>query len=119
MEGYEGLLRSGRKGGGISGRMGPPPIHVRSDSRTLGLRVARNGGGGGATAARALLSSSDGGHDPPLPLVTVGVRGSRGSASGMPAGSKSRDGCLQPATAAVAEDNFNVNNHNVTEDDEI
>jgi hypothetical protein len=99
--------------------MGPPPVRVRSGSRTLGLRAACSGGEGGATAARALSSSSAGGRGPPLPPATAGVHGSRGSTSGVPAGSRSYGGRRRPATAAVAEDNFDVNNHNVAEDDEI
>lgn len=92
MTGYEDLLRSDPQGGGTGGGMGPPPIRVRSDSRTLGLRAARNGGGGGATAARALSSSSSGGRGPPSPPVTVGMRASPGSTSSAPAGSRSRGG---------------------------
>ena len=92
MAGYEDLLHSGLEGGGTSGGMGPPPIRVRSGSHNLGLRTACSSSGGGATAARALSSSSGGGCGPPLPPVTDGVRGSCGSASGMPARSRSRGG---------------------------
>ena len=91
MAGYECLLRSGPQGGGIDSSMGPLPVRVRSSSRTLGLRAVRSGGGG-ATAARALSSSSGGGRGPPLPPVTAGMRASPRSASGAPAGSRSRGG---------------------------
>ena len=117
MAGYEGLLRSGPQGGGIGGSMGPPPVRVRSGSRTIGLRVAHSGGGGGATAARALSSSSGGGRGPPLPPVTTDVRASRGSAFGAPAGSRSRGGRRRPVTSVVAEDNFD--RQDAAEDNEI
>ena len=81
--------------------------------------MAHSGGGGGATAARALSSSSGGGRGPPLPPVTADVRASRGSASGAPAGSRSRGGRRRPTTSAVAEDNFDVNNPNEADDDGI
>ena len=92
MAGYEGLLRSGPQGGGIGGSMGPPPVRVRSGSRTLGLRAARSGDGGGAMAARVVSSSAGDGRGPSLPLVTAGVRGSRGSASDVIVGSKGYGG---------------------------
>ena len=119
MAGYEGLFRLGPQGGGTDGCMGPPPIRVCSGSRTLGLRAARSGGGGGATTARALSSSSSGGRGPSLPPMTAGMRASPGSASGAPAGSRSRGGRRRPTTSAVAEDNFDVNNPNEADDDEI
>ena len=119
MAGYEDLLRSGPQGGGTNGGMGPSPVRVRSGSCTLGLCAARSGGGGGATAARTLSSSSDDGCGPPLPPVTTSMRSSPGSASGVPTGSRSHSGRRRPASTAVAEDNFDVNNPLDADDDEI
>ena len=119
MAGYEDLLRSGPQGGGTSGGMGPPPVRVRSGSRTRGLCAARSGGGGGATAAHTLSSSSGGGRGPQLPPMTAGMRALSGSASGAPAESRSHGGRRQLMSTAVVEDNFDVNNPLDADDDEI
>jgi hypothetical protein len=61
--------------------------------------------------------SSGGGRGPHLPPRVAGVRGMHGSTSSVPAGSRSRGGC-QGAPSAVAEDNFNLNAQDATEDDD-